>query len=169
MYGENRLVALVAAEGFAEDRNKCCLPVVSVDDIRLKACQLCTLYDRAAEETEPFTVITESIEAVTFEIEFVVYEIVDHAFIFQFVDAHVLASPGYRDFRVAQILHLLAEFVLDGTVQRHDYAAVDFRIVLLSFSCMFSFRKGVHCCRQGSGYFSKSAGACERHDFRRSK
>ena len=156
--GENSPDVPVGIDGLGENHSQRRLPVVGVNDIRHKSCDLRTLDHSAAEEREPFTFIIEPVDFAAFEIVFVIHEVIDHAVLLKFEDPHVLAAPGNWDVLMSEERHFLPPLRFHCVIQRHNDPTFDFGILHVID------RSGKGACN-----FSKPAGPAERHDLRRSE
>ena len=127
--GEDRADILiawgVAVETIVVDRDKSCLPVVAVDNIRLPAVEMGDgLQDGTREKGEPLGVIVVSVETGALKIVLIVDEIVGDTVIFRLKDAAVLATPGNRNIKVQEIGHILTLLVGNTAIERKDDADV---------------------------------------------
>ena len=102
------------------------LPVVAVDDVRLEAQVRQRVDDCAAEVAVALVLVAaHAVDVGAAEVVLIVHEVERDALIDQGLDAAVLVTPAQLDLKLALILHLLAEGIGDGAVQRQDDAHVD--------------------------------------------
>ena len=128
------------------------LPVVAVDDVRLKVSVEQHLQNRAGEEGEALAVIVEAVQAAALEVILVVQEVVGHAVHIGLEQAAVLAAPAHRHGVVGNVFQPIAE--LQVAIQRHDDAGVH---------AVLDQRFG-----QGAGHIGQTAGFCKGGCFRSS-
>ena len=125
--GEHRLdtVELVqmAVVQVQIDRGQCGLPVVAVDDVRLKVGVEQHLQNGTGKEGKALAIIVEAVQAAALEVILVVDKVVGHTVPVRLEQAAVLAAPAHRNAEVGDILQLVLE--LQIAVQRHDHAAVN--------------------------------------------
>ena len=127
MDGEHRLDAVelvqVAVVQVQVDGGQRGLPVVAVDDVRLKVGVEQHLQNGAGKEGEPFAVVIEAVQAAALEVILVVDKVEGDAVVFRLEQAAVLAAPAHRHAEVGDIGQPVAEFQV--AIQRHDHTAVD--------------------------------------------
>ena len=105
------------------DGRQCGLPVIAVDDVRLKVGVEQHLQNGAGEERETFAVVIEAVQAAALEVILVVDEVKDNAVALGLEQAAVLAAPAHGHAEVGDIGQRILEFQV--AVQRHNDAGVD--------------------------------------------
>ena len=113
-------VAVVQVE---VNRGKGGLPVVAVDDIRLKVGIEQGFQNGAGEESKTLAVIIEAIQAAALKVIFVVDKVERHAVMLGLEQAAVLAAPAHGHAEIGNIGQRILE--LEIAVQGHDNAAVN--------------------------------------------
>ena len=101
------------------------LPVVAVDEVRLEAQVRQRVDDCAAEVAIALVLVAaHAIDVGAAEVVLIVHKVERDALVHQGLDAAVLVTPAQLDLKLALVLHLLAEGIGDGAVQRQDDAHV---------------------------------------------
>ena len=127
-------------------REKCCLPVVAVDDVRLEAQMRKRIDDRTAEEAEALVLVAaHAIDVGTAEVELIVHEVPLHAILLDHLDAAVLTAPAqlYRKLchRLGDELGIFLDLVVVRKDQDHFVAG-----------------DPSQCCRQSLHHVAQAAG-----------
>ena len=111
-----------------EDGDECRMPVVGVDDVRLKAQRGNAVEHSTAEEGEPLRIVGVAVIALAVKVLLIVHEVVGHAFILVGVDADKFLTPCDIECAVIDMLHLAADLRVDRPVLWQDDAAVHTRL-----------------------------------------
>ena len=111
-----------------EDGDERRVPVVGVDDVRLKVQCGNAIQHSAAEEGEPLRIVGVAVIALAVKVLLVVHEVVGHAFVLVGVDADKFLTPCDMECAVIDMLHLAADCGVDRPVLRQDDAAVHARL-----------------------------------------
>ena len=128
MDGKDRFNALVfvhiAVEQIEINRRHCSLPIVAVDDLRVKIYVLNHFTDSFREKRKPFCIVIEAIDtAIALKVVFIIEKIIFNAAMACFKDAAVLVAPTKRYVEITDKFHLLAQFRFDCAVQRDHHPA----------------------------------------------
>ena len=126
--GEHRLDIVVfgdaAVEGVQINRHQRGVPIVGMDDVRVKVDVVEHLHRRLGEEGEALRVVVVAVQIVPLKVILVVQEVVDNPLMAGFENAAILVSPGKRNVKVAHKLHPLAELLRDVFIKRNDHPAL---------------------------------------------
>ena len=98
------------------------LPVIAVDDVRLKIGVEQHFENGAGEESKTLAVIVEAVQAAALEVVLVVDKVEGHAVQLALEQAAILAAPAHRHTEVGNVGQGILE--LQIAVQRHDNAAI---------------------------------------------
>ena len=138
---------------FQEDAHEACVPVITMNDVRLEADLRQHGQDSPAEVGKAFVVVFKAIETVALEVPFIVNEIDRYAVDFDGFHTKIQLAPGQVDHTVDDRFHLGLPFFADLAVFRQDEPDVH-------PLCGQRFGQGAHDV-------SQTTGLNERNGFRR--
>ena len=124
---EHGLHAVVQRQALVELAQKhgrqCCLPVVAVQDVALKAGRqvLQALGDGLGEERKTLAVVKEAVRIVARKVALVVDEHIGDAVVLELLQPAVLVAPAQAHVKVGEVFHLRLVLVLDGCVLGHHH------------------------------------------------
>ena len=129
MDGDNRLDAtvplVVRIEDAVIDRHKGGLPIVAMDDVRLKVDIGQHLQCSAREECKALRVVIVAVKPLALKIILIVDQIVNHATGPCLEYTAILTPPCHRHGQAGDKAHVVAQLLRDLFIQRHHDAAAN--------------------------------------------
>ena len=123
-YGFDVLISLLPGiEQGVVNRNKCALPIVCMDNIRLKIDVPDHFNNGAGKKGEPLGVVIVAVQPRPFEIVLIIQKVIDHTVVLGLEHPAVLAAPRNRHRKTGQKRHRLPQLLRHRFIERQDHTA----------------------------------------------
>ena len=148
------IAALIAVENIVVNGNEGCLPVVSVDHLRLEVDVSQQLEHRAREEYVSLSVVVKAVKTVSCEVVFVIKQVICNAVYHRGEYAAVLISPCNRHGEIGEVAALIFQLLLYLSVVGYYHAAV---VALFIDS---AWQRACYVCKSARSYKRQSLAGC---------
>ena len=110
---------------FQQCRHHAALPIMGMDNIRLEIQHRQCVEYPAAEEAEPFILISaKTVNVGAAKVVLVVHEVPGHAILFQLFNTAILSPPPQLHFKVAHMGHFFRPLGGNSGIQRQNNAYI---------------------------------------------